>query len=441
MRFREAVRRIVTMLGLHAILVVPLLDPSVASGAAPRGAPAAHAESLYAEGRFVEAEQAYRNVPLRSAADTLAGLRRAALRLWRDDREGARQELDAVDRIRPGLRSSRALRAESWMRDDSCAQAAALLRANGREAKAAQVGSFAGLARYEILGDSTTVVPFAQTDPLPVISVEVGDRGPRWFLIDTGGGETVLDPQFADSIGLTRFGEETGTFGGGKRSAVVLSRVDRLRLGGITVRSVPVGLLDLSHFARIAGGRPVSGIIGTHVLMRFRATLDYPGRRLILERRARRGESGAGPGGAPDSSRVDVPIWLTGDHLILARGRFAKGPDALWFVDTGLAGAAVTAPASTLEEAGIPVPDTTSGGVGQGGGGAVRIKMFGVPSFALGEVRSGALLGVFGAFPPTLERGQGYRIAGIISHAFFRSWRVTFDFDRMTLRMERPRQG
>ena len=46
------------------------------------------------------------------------------------------------------------------------------------------------------------------------------------------------------------------------------------------------------------------------------------------------------------------------------------------------------------------------------------------------------LPGVAGAFPPSLEHSEGFRIAGLISHAFFRPYAVTFDFDRMRLEIQ-----
>jgi hypothetical protein len=169
--------------------------------------------------------------------------------------------------------------------------------------------------------------------------------------------------------------------------------------------------------------------------MRMRATLDYPGDELILEKRVAHTPRAAKAKPAP--SRHVLPIWLGGDHYVLARGRMNEGPEELWFVDTGLAGAGLTAPSATLVAAGIAVPDTASFGAnGVGGGGSVKFQMFGVDHFRLGDVRAQEMLGIYGAFPPTLERAFGYRIAGIISHSFFRPWRVTFDFDAMQLVLE-----
>jgi hypothetical protein len=57
---------------------------------------------------------------------------------------------------------------------------------------------------------------------------------------------------------------------------------------------------------------------------------------------------------------------------------------------------------------------------------------FAVRSLLLGSLRRENLTGLFGPFPPSLESGTGIHVSGIVSHAFFRPYRVTFDFTRMT---------
>jgi hypothetical protein len=306
---------------------------------------------------------------------------------------------------------------------------------------AKQMESFVGAEPYRYEGPDSVVVPFVQTDPLPLIQATVNGRGPYFFLIDTGGAELLVDPVLADSLGCPNFGEEEGTFGGGRRRAVVRSRVSSFGVGEATFHDVPVSLLDCSRFLAAARGRRVFGVVGTRILMRVRATLDYPAGALVLVRpRAHTAKASAHAAKASgNAARRVLPIWLGGDHYVLARGRMNDGPEELWFVDTGLAGAGLTAPSRTLEGAKIEIPDTADvGAMGMGGGGSVKFRMFGVDRFHLGEVGASDLLGIYGAFPPTLERAFGYRIAGIISHSFFRPWRVTFDFERMQIVLEPP---
>jgi hypothetical protein len=396
----------------------------------------AFADSLYGAGNFAAAERAF--AALQPAPDdTLITLRRASLQLLHNDRQGARATLAPLLARSDVPRSAKAIMAESYARDLDFAHAAPLFRDLGREAVAKQMESFAGAEPYRYEGPDRDTVVFVQTDPLPLIQARVNGRGPYYFLIDTGGADLLVDPVLADSLGCPNYGEEEGTFGGGRRRAVVRSRVASFALGGALFHDVPVSLLDCSRFQAAAQGKRVMGVVGTRILMRMRATLDYPGGALILERPGARPPRHSRAHPPTAASRHVLPIWLGGDHYVLARGRMNNGPEELWFVDTGLAGAGLTAPSRTLEGAGIAVPDTFAvGATGVGGGGSVKFSMFGVDQFRLGDASATDLLGIYGAFPPTLESAFGYRIAGIISHAFFRPWRVTLDFDAMQIVLE-----
>lgn len=85
----------------------------------------------------------------------------------------------------------------------------------------------------------------------------------------------------------------------------------------------------------------------------------------------------------------------------------------------------------TLAAAGIDLTHAPSYGGGQGGGGQVQVTPFGVDSLMLGPVLRRQTYAYFGPFPPALEMGQGFRIAGLLSHGFLRFYRLTIDFDRM----------
>jgi hypothetical protein len=408
-----------------------LLAPSTIRAASPE---LATAESLYAAGRFAAAEPMFARLAHTATNDTLIELRLASLHLLRDDRVGARAILEPMLARGSRSRTVRSLLAESHVRDLSFAKAVPHERALGRESFAKQLESFAGKEPYRLAGPASTTIRFVQTDPLPLVEARIGDRT-YFFLIDTGAAELVVDASLVDSLHLPRYGEEEGTFAGGRKRPYLLTRVSSFTLGDFTFTDLPATSVDLSRFAAAAGGRTVSGIIGTLLFMRCRATLDYPGGALMLERTSATANAQSE---STDSSRVTLPLWIARDHYLLTLGRIGKAPESLWFVDTGLAGAAITAPETTLIEAGFPVPDTSSASNGMGGGGPVKIRPFPVDRFALGGTSQTGLYGVYGAFPATLERGFGYRIAGIISHAYLRAYRVTFDFAAHQLVLQKP---
>ena len=72
-----------------------------------------------------------------------------------------------------------------------------------------------------------------------------------------------------------------------------------------------------------------------------------------------------------------------------------------------------------------------------GGGGPVTVTPFTVKRLTLGDVTVSDVPSFFGAFPPDSEYSHGFRIGGIISHAFFRGHALTFDFDRMRFYLTR----
>jgi hypothetical protein len=399
-------------------------------GGAPSPARAgASAESLFVSGAFDASDSAWARVLKSRSSDTLALVRRAQIALLRNRTAEARQWAERARKAgaAPGRLAS--LLAECAYRENRFDEAARQDSIAGKLPIALKLRALSAVP-YDVRGPAQARIPFDQTDPLPLVWLRVNGRGPFLFLIDTGGGELGLDPQIADSIGARRYGSSLGTFAGDQKAAVEHASVDSVELGPMVVSGVPVRLLSTQRFAGVAGGRRVAGVLGTILLARFRFTFDYPGGALLLERRDT-------PPSPSSATAVRVPLWWASDHVLLARGSLGRSGPLLWFLDTGLAGAAFTAPRSTLLEAGITLRDTAAF-TGQGGAGAVRAIPFRVDSLRLGPLEQGNLFAMLGPFPASLETSLGFRVAGIVSHAFLRSYRVTFDLERMSLTLERP---
>src|SRR5262245_56055958 len=407
--------------------------PSAASSAPPTAAAgrdglAAAAETLYVAGEFAAADSLYARILTAAPKDTLALKGRGAVALLENRLADARRWNEALLAQVPDHRGARRGLAEGFARSDDFARSAALLRVLGREPRARQLESFAGRVPYRVDARSAEVA-FVQTDPLPVIQVSVNGSAPSFFIIDTGAAELVLDDVFADSIKARTFGADSGTFAGGKRGRFVYGAVDSVSLGGITIHDVPVQIMSTRRFAGAAGGRRVDGIVGTCLLYHFLATFDYPGGRLVLRPRTEASLREVERAAAAESAAV-IPFWMAGDHYMVAHGRINSSPPLLWFIDTGLAGAGFTCPEATVKAAGIDLAKFASFD-GMGGGGSVKVTPFGVDSLMLGPKLQRGVAAFYGPFPASLERGMGFRIAGLLSHGFLRHYRLTMDFDRM----------
>src|SRR5262249_7922865 len=158
-------------------------------------------ESLFVLGHFNVADSGFAAVLRSQPKDTLALLRRGTLALWSNHLPQARSFLDQAAKAGATKKRVAALVAESYSRENDFAHAAPGFREAERETLAMQLESLRGKQPYQIKGPDRTQVPFEQTDPLPVVRLEVNGKGPFFFLIDTGAAELVLDPELADSLG------------------------------------------------------------------------------------------------------------------------------------------------------------------------------------------------------------------------------------------------
>ncbi len=416
----------------HALLLALAACSASPAPAPPTPPPAVTADQLAAlllAGDLPGAETAVLPLSPQATGDAALAMEVGRVEMLRNELAAAEQWLQRALALGSTDPAARRLLAESYRRRDDFAAAAPLLHEAGDEVEAQMLASFAGVTPYEITADSPaeTEVPFRQTDPLPVLSLTVNGKQ-ALFLLDTGGSDLLLDPQLAAEVGAQSFGTREGTFGGGKKAATGVGRVESVALGGITVRHVPVLTLPTRRFGAVCGGCEIEGVLGTVLLDHFEPTFDYPGGKLILRRR------GSQPAGPPPAHRIR--FWMAGDHYMLALGRLDGGEALPFLVDTGLAGMAFTAPPAVFAAANIH--STAPVGTGIGGGGATSIQPVEIPHLSLGSAQRDALTGLIGPFPPPLETSQGVRIAGLVSHAFFRPWALTFDFDRMELRLTEP---
>ncbi len=394
------------------------------------------ADVQFKAGHFAEAEKLYAQVLEKNPRNERALVRLGYLALLSNRLDEAHHWLTKSLELNPGDPTPSSLLAEVFTRRDDFGRAAPLLRTIGQEAKAKQLESFKTEAPYQIEAQApVTSLKFVMTDPLPVVKVRVNGKDPVNFFIDTGGAEIILDPEFAQEVGVTKFGSETGTYGGGKKAGFEFGRVDSVTLGEFTVKNVPVHLLAVRRFSQpVFGGKRVDGIIGTVLFYHFLATLDYPNGELVLRRKST-GSQGDFAKEADQGRTVSVPFWMAGDHYMVAWGTANQSEPMLFFVDTGLAGGGFMSPESTLKKANIKLLESQAS-EGVGGGGKFRSVPFVVEELTFGEAKEKNVPGSFsGSFQ--LEDAFGFHIGGLISHAFFRPYAVTFDFDGMKIFLKR----
>jgi hypothetical protein len=384
---------------LPLVLAAGAVALALLSTASAQPAPSP-ADALFAAGDFAGAAGAYEAAAKASPADARAqaGLARARLYNNRvDEAIALAQQALAAQPDNPVARQTLAV---------------------AQQRKAAF-----GADRFQISAPpGETIVPFAVTDPLPVVQVTIGDRQ-AYFLIDTGGPDIMVSADLAQALGLQTQAAGEGVFAGGVRAAVQRTVVPQLQIGGVKIANVPAGVRP--GVGLQIPGHKIEGIVGTGLLMHFLPTLDYCQGRLILRPRS----ASAAFERAAAGANV-LPMWLVGDHFVFARGRLQHGSEGLFLIDTGLAGGGVSASKATLDEAGVAI-DPSRAATGVGGGGPVTVIPF----------RTGATLGALTVDDLTGFYSPGgdplamfpFKTKGLLSHGFFRHSRLTFDFDAMKL--------
>ncbi len=404
---------------------VGLAEASVATG-----------REAFGQGRFPEAEAAFLTALKTEPANVRALLGLGHLRLLQNRLDEAELALTEVLKLDPEAKEAKGYLAEAYVRRGRYDLASPLQRALGREPQARRLEAFKNLAPFAFEeAPESTEVPFVITDPLPVVQLKVNGSEAE-FLIDTGAASLALDPSFAALAGATVDAEVEAVFAGGMKRALGIGRIDRVEIGGYKIRNVPVSMIPMGPIAAMFN-RPLKGIVGTCFLYHFIFTLDYPGGRLVLHRRDP-SASAALASASRQAKAIEIPLWLAGDHFMTARGRVNSAAETSFFIDTGMAGGGIGLSEAMAREAGIDM--TAESREGLGGGGRVRVTPIVAKEVRLGEALVRDVPGNVGAGPLNSEFRDrlGFRMPVIISHAFFRDFRATFDLLNMRLFLDRP---
>jgi hypothetical protein len=280
-----------------------------------------------------------------------------------------------------------------------------------------------------------SMVPFLMTDPLPVLKLEV--NGVEVVVIfDTGADQLILDNEVAAGMKLENVAGAMGSFGGGKKAEIGFGKVDRIKLGDVTLKNAPVTILPTKRFSSGFGDGKytIGGVIGTAFMRQFLGTLDYKNGRLILRQRSRDNAQKLRDN-LKGAIAAEIPFVLSATHLMMTKGSLNGKKRLTFFVDSGLASEACFAsPIQTLNYTGIPIPKTkiSKNSIG-GGGGKFASGIFPIQSISLGNLKQTNVKGSYGALTPATYWNRGFIQDGLISHQFLRqysSW--TLDFDSMT---------
>lgn len=116
-----------------------------------------------------------------------------------------------------------------------------------------------------------------------VVEVRIDGKGPYRFLLDTGAaGGGRITPKVAETLGLPAVGEVmAGDPSGQNRRSMKVVEAGSLTLGGATFRDVRLAMREIPTRP---GETALDGILGIGLFQDHLLTLDYPARRVRIEK-------------------------------------------------------------------------------------------------------------------------------------------------------------
>jgi predicted aspartyl protease len=395
-----------------------------------------NAVQLFRCGAFSAAGEVFRDILKSTPEERKALLYAGYTALLENKLKEAQVYLQKALKLAPHSKAARYLLQHVFYRQDDFTNASLLLSPAKRKPLVEKSVYFKDCNVYETDSPARAEISFIIKDPLPLIEISINGAPPINVLIDTGGSEVIIDSEYAKSLGLKEFGRERLLFGGGKTGAVIHSCIDSMQLGGLQVKHLPALLMNTRTLstALYEDRFRVDGIIGTCLFYHFLTTLDYAGGKIIFETVNDDTEKQL-ESRLKSAGYEHIPFWMAEAHYMLAKGNINSGEEMLFFIDTGLGGNAFTCPKSTVNKCGL-VLSRKGSGYGVGGGGKIKSIPFSIEKLSLGGITEKNLHGIYGPFPPSLEKSFGFKIGGLISHDFFSTHTVIFDYSKMILHIK-----
>ncbi len=399
-------------------------------------------------GRIAEAEAIFEKVIERSpdSPDAHLGLGRIA-RIRNDEDKAVAHLRKAVPSVSFFEEALRHLWRAAWARGlvSDLAEIRALAEERCRRASlpppswldnsAAQIRGLEGKRLFEMDGSFERLrVPLVVAGPharTRMVSLKLNGRVDRLFHLDSALPEFLtISPLLAEELGLAQTGSATSTGVGTAAIATRFAVLDKVEIGPLTFRNVPVMVTDVRTLRGLK-----EGLVGTAFLKRFNVTIDVEAKVMDLYPLDRPGLLAA----VIDRPSVaaDVPLYCYDATTVEASVEGA--PRALYILDSAAATNLVDRP--FFEEHIKPKLDPARivpSGI-QGAGGPQSVNRVEGLSVRLGPLAFGGRQ--FNEFSmESLNMIPGRYAAGLLGNPLLWPYRVHMDFRNGRLILERFRK-
>jgi len=286
---------------------------------------------------------------------------------------------------------------------------------------------------YAISGEPRTRLFWVRQYPVPLVRVRLNGQSVL-MAIDTGAADMLLDPMWVSRAKVKTFTGQSLAFWTGSRFAVRTALIQRLEIGGVRIERVPAGIMSLHKWSIEANphGEVIAGVIGLNLLRRFTASIDYKKNWLELAPLS----EGAAALAGPDAARVPFQLW--GESELMVQGSVGGSRKLGMVVQTAIPGCGFAAPSEVFDELGIKAGTVSrmvkGAGIWLQGRPWVGVT---VPGIVVGPVARDRVAGWSNAMDSAELWRHGVRRDAVLSGDFFDKSRLTFDWAKRELAIER----
>lgn len=381
-----------------------------------------HARVAFATAHFDEAREAAEAALKLDKKEIEALYTLARIELLENDLRAAKKHLEAA--YKSGLRGDLVVRQLAWinLREGDWKGAAENFDDAGFSAIASRYRNFEGKPlQGKMTGkDCVTRLPY-QSAGGDVIVVEVGADGETLnLLLDTGASDLIISDAMARSLVIATDAEAPLAAGG---PALPQGRLDKLSLGELEVRNVPVTMFPADQLGAVVGVEGADGVLGIRPFAGRQLTVDRQAQELEIVDTGRRCKK------ALEANRAgaSLPFWLHETHYLYVLGHM-NGAEGVYLLNTGMSGADLTANDRAYAHAGVGAPPIQPG----------KAALAEIESFSLGGHEITGLGAAFG-FLQQDTTSDGFRLDGMLGLDALGQGRWTLDFEEQRLYLSAPK--
>lgn len=271
-------------------------------------------------------------------------------------------------------------------------------------------------------------VPVELLTTRPVLPVRVnGSTTPQKFVFDTGSGMCVLSEETAKRLGVRQVarGGQARAVGGDGKFEIVYGFLESLQIGDVMIRNVPVYIRQF--YGTTAS--TVDGYLGTAVIAKYLATVDYAARTFSLSNKRQSSKKAV--------AQLELPLRSTSSGFLSGEVQLDGIAQPLNFIiDTGASISVLSHRLAGREEL-AKVQEGSRMRIFGAAGIADDVRTLVLPRLLFGEYSqhgiNAAVLDL-----DAINETAGFEQTGILGGNFLYNYRVTFDFKRGLLQLESP---